>query len=183
MKRGFANFGKNSIIKPFLNCTNAEFISIGRNVNIGSFSWIAVSIGFREHKSKSKNKIRLSIGNNVDVGNNVFMVANNNLQIGNNVIISSYVYISDHMHSYEDVNKTLFEQPLTEGGYVIVEDNVFIGTKSSILKNVRIGRSSVIGANSVVTKDVPSYSVAVGNPAKVIKSYNFNQKKWVNLNE
>ncbi len=179
MKSGFADFGKGSIIKPILNCTNKEFISIGDNVNIGSFSWIAVSVGFGAHKSLSKNKIRLRIGNNVDIGNNSFIISNNNVQIGNNVIISNYVFISDHNHSYDNINKSLFEQPLTEGGYVIIEDNVLIGTKSSILKNVRIGRNSVIGANSVVTKDVPPYSVVVGNPAKVIKSYDFEKEKWV----
>jgi len=181
IKKGFAHFGKGSSIKPFLNTTNKQYIWIGEKVNIGSFSWVAVSIDFRGLKTRSKRKIRLKIGDNVSIGNNAFILANNNLQIGSNVILAPYVYVSDHIHQFHEVEKNLSDQPLSENGETIIEDNVFVGIKASILPNVRVGRHSVIGANTVVTKDVPPFSVVVGNPGRVIKKYNFSENRWLKV--
>ncbi|MGB9911207.1 MAG: acyltransferase [Microgenomates group bacterium] len=147
------------------------------------FAELQLVKNLEEKKCKSKNKIKIKIGNNVDVGNNSFISANNYIEIGEHTILSSYVFITDHDHGFEDINKNLHQQPLTEGGKVIIEDNVLLGTKCSVLKNVRIGRHSVIGANAVVTKDIPPYSVAVGIPAKVIKRYDFKKRKWINVEE
>lgn len=179
IKKGFAKFGKDSVIKPLLNTANKHMISIGDNVNIGSFSWVSVSTHFGNGRDESKNAIRLKIGDNVDIGNNAFIVANNNIEIGNNVMMGPYVYISDHIHEFEDIHLTLRQQPLSQHGFVKIGDNVFIGIKASILPNVEIGERAVIGANTVVTKDVPAYSVVVGNPARIIKHFDFKKKKWV----
>ena len=179
ISKNFAKFGKNSIIKPILNTCNTQYIEIGDNVNIGSFSWVSVSTDFGGHKTESKRSIRLKIGNNTDIGNNAFIVANNNVEIGNNVITAPYIYISDHIHDFSDITKNLREQPLTQGGHVKIGDNVFLGIKCSIMPNVTIGEHSVVGANAVVTKDVPAYSVVVGNPARIIKKYDFTKKTWV----
>jgi lipopolysaccharide O-acetyltransferase len=176
--RGFHSIGKNTIIKPILNSMNRDKISIGNNVNIGIFSWISVSTSYGNGKDLSKNTIRLKIGNNVDIGNNAFIVANNNVEIGDNVIMGPYVYISDHIHEYENIKENLHDQPLSANGFVTIGKNVFIGIKACILPNVTIGDRAVIGALSVVTKNVPAYSVVVGNPAKIVKRYNFKTKKW-----
>jgi len=177
----FYSFGKGSIIKPLLNTSNPEFISIGENVNIGSFNRITVSTEFGGKKCKSNHKIRILIKDNVDIGNNSFISANNSIKIGSHTILSSYVFITDHNHGFEDIKKSLHEQSLSEGGEVVIGDNVFLGTKCSVLKNVKIGRHSVIGANSVVTQNIPSYSVAVGNPAKVIKQFDMKKNKWMKI--
>ncbi len=169
LKNTFYSFGNNSVIKPFLNTSNQQYIKIGNNVNIGSFCRITVSTEFGGHKVKSAHKIRLTIGNNVDVGNNTFISANNNVKIGDHVIMSAYVFITDHDHGFEDITKNLHQQPITNGGNTIIEDNVFLGVKSTVLKNVTIGRHSVVAANAVVTKNVPAYSIVAGNPAKIIK--------------
>lgn len=179
IKKNFYYFGKGSIVKPFLNTSNASKISIGKSVDVGSFCRITVSTEFAGIKCNSKNKTIIKIGNNVDIGNNTFISGNNDIQIGEHVIMAPYVFITDHEHQTDNVNKNLHQQPITNNGYVHIEDNVFIGTKASILKNVTIGKHSTIGANSVVTKDIPEYSVAVGNPAKVIKQYDFKVKKWI----
>ncbi|OGK17795.1 hypothetical protein A2866_05535 [Candidatus Roizmanbacteria bacterium RIFCSPHIGHO2_01_FULL_39_8] len=174
----FHSFGKNSIIKPILNSSNEEYISIGDYANIGSFCRITVSTEFGGHKVKSKNKIRLKIGDHVDIGNNGFITANNSIEIGDHVIMSAYVTISDHDHGFSDIKKHLHEQPLTERGYVKIGDSVFLGVKSTVLKNVTIGEHSVVGANAVVTSNVAPYTVVAGNPAKVIKTYDFTLKRW-----
>lgn len=175
---GFFHIGKNVVIKPILNSMNRTHISIGDNVNIGTFSWISVSTSYANIDCESINDVRLKIGNNVDIGNNAFIVANNNVEIGNNVIMGPYVYISDHIHEYEDIEKNLRDQPLSNGGHVIIGDNVFVGIKASILPNITVGERSVIGAGAVVTKDVPSYSVVVGNPARVVRVYDRKKKIW-----
>jgi lipopolysaccharide O-acetyltransferase len=175
----FHSFGRNSIIKPFLNTSNAKHISIGSRVNIGSFSRITVSTEYAGRKVHSQNKIRLKISNNVDIGNNSFITANNLIKIGHHCIISAYVFITDHEHLYQNVNLDLHHQPLSEDGKVIINDNVLVGSHSTILKNVTIGRHSIVGAGSVVTKDIPPYSVAAGNPAKIIKRYDHKSKKWI----
>ena len=179
LKGKFRHFGDNSIIKPFLNSANEKYISIGNDVNIGSNCRITVSTEFGGHKVKSDNKIRIKIGDNVDIGNNTFISANNSVEIGDHVIMSSYVFITDHDHGFGDFSKNLREQPLTEGGFVKIGDNVFLGVKSSILKNVAIGERSIVAANAVVTKDVPAYSVVAGNPARMIKKFDFDLSKWI----
>ena len=181
LKNSFYNFGRGSIIKPFLNTTNSGYIAIGKNVNIGSFCRVAVSVSFGNHKCKSRRKIRLKIGDNVHIGNNAFIIANNNIEIGDNVIMAPYVYISDHIHSFYDIKKNLHDQPLTNGGIVKIGDNVFVGIKASILPNVIIGKRSIIGANAVVTKDVPPYSVVVGNPARIVSQYDFSKREWIKI--
>jgi len=169
LKKQFAFFGKKSIIKPFVNLSNCQYISIGDYVDIGSSCRVTVSNDFCGIPCHSKNKIKLKIGNHVDLGTGTFISANNDIQIGNHVIMAPYVFITDHDHGFGDIHKNLHQQPLTENGQTIIGDNVFLGTKCSILKNVTIGQHSVVGANSVVTKDIPPYSVVVGNPAKIIK--------------
>lgn len=181
LKRKFYYFGKNSIIKPFLNSANEKYISIGENVNIGSFCRITVSTEFRGIRCKSNNKVRIKIGDNVDIGNNTFISANNNIEVGNHVIMAPNVFITDHEHGFLDVNKNLHAQPLTEGGFVKIGGNVFLGVKSTILKNVIIGEHSVVAANSVVTKNIPPFCIAAGNPARIIKRYDSRRKKWLNI--
>ena len=179
LKRNFYDFGRGSIVKPLLNVANEKFIRVGENVNIGTFCRITVSTEFGGKKVESKRRIRIDIGDNVDIGNNTFISGNNDIKIGEHVIMSSYVFITDHDHGFEDVQKNLHQQPLSEGGFVDIGDNVFLGTKCSILKNVKIGEHSVVAANSVVTKDVPAYSIVAGNPARVIKIYDFKTKDWI----
>lgn len=179
IKNNFSHFGKKSIIKPFANLSNCQHISIGDYVDIGNSCRITVSNAFFGIRCLSKNKIKLKIGNHVDIGNGAFISANNDVQIGNHVIMAPYVFITDHDHGFYDISKNLHQQALTEDGHIKIEDNVFLGTKCSILKNVTIGQHSVIGANSVVTKNIPPYSVVSGNPAKIIKKYDFKKKDWI----
>jgi acetyltransferase-like isoleucine patch superfamily enzyme len=87
------------------------------------------------------------------------------------------VYISDNIHAYKDVTKPIMHQPIVHKGNVYIGDNSWIGESVSII-GANIGKHCVIGANSVVTHDIPDYCVAVGSPAKVIKRYNFDINQW-----
>lgn len=99
------------------------------------------------------------------------------VQIGNDVMLAQNIVVSGMNHGYEDISlppsrqKDICKQ-------IVIGDNVWIGANSVITIGVQIGKHSIIGAGSVVTKDIPAFSVAVGNPAKVIKQYNFSSEVW-----
>ncbi|MEV3836513.1 acyltransferase [Aeromonas allosaccharophila] len=119
----------------------------------------------------------LSIGQGTVIGRFAHIVSTVNVVIGEKVLIADRVYISDNLHSFDDIEKSVIDQPVVSAGKVNIGDNVWIGEGVSIV-GASIGRNSVVGANSVVIHDIPKYSVAVGSPAKVIKQYNFETKRW-----
>lgn len=97
--------------------------------------------------------------------------------IGNDVILAQNIVMSGLNHGYEDISIPPSLQKVSIKPIIIAE-NVWIGANAVITAGVNVGKHSVIGAGSVVTKDVPPYSVAVGNPAKVVKKYNFETNTW-----
>ena len=112
------------------------------------------------------------IGDNVGISGSTIN-ATKSIKIGNNVLVGSGCLITDtdsHPINWQDRINNLNEK--TESSPIVIEDNVFIGARSIILKGVTIGKNSVIGAGSVVTKSIPENCIAGGNPAKVIKYLN-----------
>jgi maltose O-acetyltransferase len=110
----------------------------------------------------------IEIGEHSGIGNHAQVQGTGGLTIGENVMMGPEVIIITGSHRYDDATRPM----ILQGGYlapVIIEDDVWIGARVIILANVRIGRSSIIGAGAVVAKDVPPFSVVVGNPAKVIR--------------
>lgn len=102
--------------------------------------------------------------------------------IGNNVLIAQNIVMSGLNHGYQDVDIPPSEQDVT-CDRILISDNVWIGANSVITAGVTLGKHCIIGAGSVVTKNVPEYSVAVGNPARVIKKYNSLSKHWESPNQ
>lgn len=125
----------------------------------------------------------LTIGEHVQINDFVHIAALREVCIGNHVLIASKVFISDLNHGdYRegwkyDLSLSPEKQPLFSKS-VKIGDYVWIGESVCVLPGVTIGEHSVIGALSNVTKSIPPYSVAVGNPARVIKQYNFNTQTW-----
>lgn len=114
----------------------------------------------------------IEIGDRVSINNDVHIAAIDSVVIGDDVLIASKVYISDHSHGNtirEDVELPPSKRDLYTKGPVIIEKCVWIGEGVAVMPGVRIGRNSIIGANSVVTKNVPEFSVVAGCPARVIK--------------
>jgi acetyltransferase-like isoleucine patch superfamily enzyme len=87
------------------------------------------------------------------------------------------IVLSGLNHGYQDITIVPRKQPLTKK-MIIIEDEVWVGANSVIVAGITIGKHSVIGAGSVVTKDIPPFSVAIGNPARVIKQFNCKTGFW-----
>jgi len=119
--------------------------------------------------------ISCSDGGDIDLGDNVligpYCLLFGNLSIGSNTLLAPHVVIVPNNHNIDSIDTLIKNQTTTSLGVKIAED-VWLGTHVTILDGVSIGRGAVIGASAVVTKDIPNYAVAVGNPAKVIRYRN-----------
>ena len=119
-----------------------------------------------------ENDASLIIGEGADIGEYTHITAMGHMRIGKNLLTGRWVTITDNGHGdidYETLQQVPINRRLHSKGDVTIGNNVWIGDKATILPAVTIGDGAVIAANSVVTKDVPAYSVVAGNPAKVIK--------------
>ena len=129
----------------------------------------------------------IHIGDRVSVSDDVHISCSNKITIGNDVLIGSHVYVSDHDHGiyqgedrkHSNPNQKPAERLLTADGYVKIGDRVHIGEYAAIMKNVSIGCGSIVGAHTVVVKDVPEDVIVVGNPARIVKRYNSTTGFWV----
>ena len=165
----FKSCGEKLQISPPLIYMGLNNVSIGNNFRAGERLKLRT---FNNWEGKTYTP-SIVIGDNVNIETDCHISAINKVSIGNNVLIASFVYISDHTHG--NVNELgtpilpPLERPLFSKGPIIIEDDVWVGEKVSVMAGVHIGRGAIIGANSVVTKDIPAYAIAVGSPAKVIK--------------
>lgn len=91
------------------------------------------------------------------------------VEIGNAVLVADDVYVSDFDHRVDDITRPIKDQGIVKAR-VGVGDDVWLGVKATVTRGVRIGRGAVVGANAVVTRDIPDYGVAVGAPARVIRT-------------
>jgi acetyltransferase-like isoleucine patch superfamily enzyme len=157
--------GKNVVIKFYARLDLFPFndFSIGENSIIEDFAVINNGVG------------AVLIANNVGIGLSNVIIGP--VTLGNYVMLAQNIVISGLNHGFEDVTLPPRLQKVTTK-QIIINDNVWVGANSSITAGVTIGKNAIIGAGSVVTKDIPAYCVAVGNPARVIKQYNFETGSW-----
>lgn len=169
-KKRLANIGKNSQIGQNFSIINPDGISIGDNFSggcdIALWSWNAVNI--------KGDDCKLIIKNNVSITDRCIISAANRIEIGNGCLLGRDTFITDNSHgeniSIDELNISPHKRNIFSKGTVIIGDNVWTGKNVCIMPNVKIGNGAIIGANSVVTHNIPPYSVAVGSPAKVIKT-------------
>lgn len=115
------------------------------------------------------------IGNRCRIGMSNVLIGP--VTIGNDVILAQNIVISGLNHGYEDIHLPPHNQPVTKKK-ITLGDEVWIGANVVVVAGVTIGKHTIVAAGSVVTKDVPAYSVAAGNPAKIIKQYNAQTGIW-----
>ena len=103
------------------------------------------------------------------MGSNTFIEANYSVKIVSNVLIANSCFISDSKHKYDDINILIKDQGVIHQE-VVINDDVWIGTKCIILQGVTIGRGAIVAGNSLVNKDVEPYTIVGGSPAHFIKT-------------
>jgi acetyltransferase-like isoleucine patch superfamily enzyme len=141
---------------------------LGKDSTIEDFSVVNNGVG------------EVIIGDRVRIG--ISNVIIGPVQIGNDVILAQHVVLSGLNHGYEDISLPIHLQKVTTSR-IIVEDEVWIGANSVITSGVTIGKHSVVAGGSVVTKDVPPYTIVAGNPARIIKTYEPGLNAWVKPNQ
>ena len=164
--------GKNSNVGIGYEFVNPQNIFIGTNFK--AYKNLKLQTWPRYHGKETGYEPKLIIGDNVSFMDNVQISCMRNISIGNGVLFGDNVLVVDNYHgnpnSLEEKRLRPLERPLFLRGNIIIEDNVWVGRNVCIFGGVRIGSGTVIGANSVVTNDIPAYSIAVGAPARVIKT-------------
>ena len=160
--------GKNSVVGSGLQIRGMEYIEIGDNFIAGKGTTIQAWDTYESQKFNPQ----IIIGNNVMLTDYIQISAIDKVVLGDNLLVGQSVYISDNSHGDADkaaIGIAPIKRPLTSKGPVIIGKNVWIGRGAVILSGVTVGDNAIIGANSVVTRDVPNNSVVAGAPAKLIK--------------
>lgn len=163
------SIGKGTCIYPPLNYSGLQNVNIGRNSLVGKYSVINAVTNYLNYTYDPN----IEIGDYVDIGEYAHISSINKIVIKNYVLTGRWLTIVDNSHGgfvKEDLKVRPTHRKLYTKGEIFIGDHVWIGDKVSVMPGVSIGRCSIIGSNSVVTHDIPEFSLAVGVPAKVIKS-------------
>ncbi len=158
--------GRNFLIDDYceLNGLSDQGLNFGNNVTLGKFSLIRPTNQYGGKKGSG-----LKVGDNSNIGPYCYIGCSGYIEIGDNVMMSPRVSLFAENHNFETTEIPMKEQGVTRET-IIIEDDCWIASNSTILAGVTVGSGSIIAAGSVVTKSVPSYSVVAGNPARVIKT-------------
>ena len=170
----FHSIGKRSTIYPPLRFGNSKMIRIGDFVTVHPNCWIQ-TVG----EDRPKNSPKLIVKNHVSIGMSSTISAAHRIIIEDYVLMARNVFISDHLHGYEDVARPISLQPITKVRGVTIGAGSWLCQNSVVLPGVTIGRNCVVGANSVVNADVPDYTVVAGTPARIVKRYDASRRKWM----
>ncbi len=124
----------------------------------------------------------ITIGNDVYIGRQCFMTATRGLVIGDGSVFGDNVYLGDSLHGTDPTKGLIMRQNLESKGPIVIGDNCFLGYRVAVTPGVTLGEWCVVGANSVVTKSFPPYSMIAGAPARMIKRYSLEERAWVRVN-
>ena len=166
----FGHLGFLSRVQSPLKIDGGHNIFIGRHVIIQYKTWLA-AVPLTGATSK------LIIEDGCIIGHFNHIYSTHSIIIRKNVLIADKVYITDNIHGYDRVDLPVMQQPIIQKGKVEIGEGSWLGENVCVI-GATIGKHCVVGANSVVTKDLPDYTVAVGAPAKVIKRYSFDSERW-----
>ncbi len=166
----FQHIGRRSRIIQPLRLKNVQAVSIGRGVLIHKQCWL-------QTQKISPAAPEIFIGDGCVIGNFSHITCVERVTIEEKVLLADGVFISDHGHEYQDVTRPVMEQGVSAGRPVTIGAGSWLG-ENVVVMSCRIGKNCVIGANSVVLQDVPDHCVAAGAPARVIKRWNSESRRW-----
>jgi acetyltransferase-like isoleucine patch superfamily enzyme len=163
----FQSCGCNLQVNGTLYLRCPECISLGNDISIGRRNKLTA---WAQYNNQEFSPI-IKLGDRTRIGDDCHITAIQRIQFGADVLLGNQVTITDNAHgnsSRETLEQAPLSRPLFSKGDVIIGDRVWIGDKATILPGVNIGKGSIIGANTVVTHNVPEYSIAIGSPMKII---------------
>ena len=169
----FKHVGKKVRVYKPLKIDGIENIQLGDNVVVHDGTWLAAM-------PLTGYDVKLILEDGATLGNFNHIYATQSIIIEKDVLTADKVYISDNLHSYEDISIPVTKQPIKQCNPVVIGEGSWLGESVCVI-GASIGKHCVIGANAVVTKDIPDYCVAVGAPARIIKQYNVISCQWEKL--
>ncbi|MDM8255769.1 acyltransferase [Phocaeicola barnesiae] len=152
-----------------------------QNLSLGKGAFIRKNAYINILPFTGESHVEFKMGDHSHLNYSAHVIASKKIIIGKDCNIAPYVYIADNTHSYKNIDLPIKSSPIQQLRPVSIGDGTWIGTHAAII-GCSIGKHCVIGANSVVTKDIPDYCVAVGIPAKIIKRYDFSTQSWRKTN-
>jgi acetyltransferase-like isoleucine patch superfamily enzyme len=164
IRGSFASFGRRSVIQRPVRLGGERQIAVGDDVFVGAGSWLQVL-------ESCGTPLAIEIGSGTSIAGSCVISAAQHIRLGASVLLARNVYIADHMHAFEDPDAAVLDQGVTRVLPIEIGDGAWLGQNVVVSPGVRIGRGAVIGANSVVREDVPDFSVAVGAPARVVRTF------------
>ena len=164
--------GDNIYIDIHARVVNAHRIKVGNDFYLGEDSIIHVG---EVDKSGTYDAV-MTLGNRVTFNRRCTVYCFERIDFGDDVIIASDVFISDTSKGIDARESYRYQHFETKP--VSIGSHAWVGEKAIVLPGVKIGEHAIVGAGSVVTKDVPAYTMAVGNPARVIKKWNMDMALW-----
>jgi acetyltransferase-like isoleucine patch superfamily enzyme len=177
----FFYFGVNSKIRPPFRILNPHRIFIGDNVSIREETYIhayqdlSKLMKFINPKFQADFSIeqylydsKIIIGNETQIGRNLFISCTKYIEIENNVTISERIFIGDNNHSFTHPNVPIMQQPNKQGKPIKIGFGSWIGAGSSILGDTTLGKNTVVGTNSIVQGDFPDHAVIGNEKAKLL---------------
>jgi acetyltransferase-like isoleucine patch superfamily enzyme len=167
----FGNFGRKTIIIAPIAIQGPERIHLGDDVYVAAQTCLAAE------PHTGGDDCRLEIGDGCRIGRFNHIYATRRVVLGTKVLTANNVYISDNVHGYREVSIAVMDHPVEQLRDVEIGEGSWLGHNACVL-GVKIGRHCVVGANAVVTRDLPDYSVAVGAPAIVIRRFDEAAGAW-----
>ena len=167
------NFPKKFRVEKDVTIFNPKCVSFGESCNIGKGAVFApLGKGYPS---------RIIVGNRVHIGAMDRIASMNEVLIEDDVLFAAFVHITDHSHEFRNIGIPISQQGVFCKGPVCIKRGSWLAFGCHILSGVTVGECSIVAANAVVTKDVPPYTVVAGNPARIVKQYNFETNKWENI--
>jgi lipopolysaccharide O-acetyltransferase len=157
----FHSFGQHTVIEPPLRLSGERRIAVGDFVSIGPRCWLQV-LGPGED-------VAITIGSGTGIVSDCVLSAASSITIGERVLFARGIYVSDHSHAFDDPDTAIRDQGIDRVAPVVIEDGAWLGENVVVCPGVTIGRRAVVGANSVVIRDIPARTVAVGAPARAVR--------------
>lgn len=173
-REGFGSIHSTSVLKYPLKIDGRPHIHIGARATVSSGGWLCAVTNYGDQVFTPE----IHIGDDVCIGNRCHIVATRMIFIGRKVRLLDGVYLSDNLHGYRDVDRSIADNKLVSCGEVHIEEGCCIEENVCIVGNVRIGEHCTVSANSVLTRSLPPFSVAAGIPARIVRRYNPASQQW-----